>query len=395
MQKRIPIIILVLTACFLLAAPLAHASSKKEAGENTDKQGDVLNKLEEEMSLDEVDSFLKEQESFNWGGNISFQELLTDLLTNGSMTKPEWIFGELKKALAAPWKTQKKVLVLSIGIACFSALFLDLSAAVSGKGRLRYGSYLSFLMLAAILFQSFRGLMQVASTFMEDLTNYMNALLPAYFVGITFSTGVTASTAFYETTLVLLRLVQFVACKILFPAIELYFALSIANYFSEEHYFEKTKQTLEKGINWILKSLLSSVIGLQVLQSLFVPVFSYVKKSMVMKLAGVIPGVGDMFTGVAQTVLSAGVLIKNAVGVAGLIFLLLLCVYPMCQVLCGIITYQLGAMIMEPLGEAHMCEIMSETAKTAGMVFRTMGISALCFLCALVIMTASTCQALG
>lgn len=392
MKKIFQVLFYLLTFCLLFANPVSvHASEKEESGE--EKQ-DVLTKLEEEMSLDEIDSFLNQQDSFNWGGTLTFEDLVTDLLTTGTLTRTDFIWSELKEALTAPWKTQKKVLLLSVGIACFSALFIDLSSAVNGKEPLRYGNYLSFLLLSAILFQSFHNLVQVASSFMEDLNNYMNALMPAYFVGITFSTGAAASTTFYETTLVLLRLVQFVTSKILFPAIELYFALSIVNYFSKDHFFQQTKEALEKGINWILKTLLTSIIGLQVLQGLFVPVFSYVKKSVVMKLAGAIPGVGDMVSGVAQTVLSAGVLIKNAVGVVGLIFLILLCVYPMCQVLCGVITYQLGAMIIEPLGEENMCQVMSETSKTAGMVLRTMGISALCFLCALVIMTASTCQGL-
>lgn len=385
MKRIIQLLFVLLAAALIFPSSSVYASGKEDEA----KHQEILTQLEEEMSLDEIDS------SISWGGALTFEELVTDLLTNGTLTKPELILENIKEAFFAPWEAQKKVLLLCVGIACFGALFIDLSSAVTGKETLRYGNYISFLMLSVILFQSFRNLTEVASTFMEDLNNYMNALLPAYFTGITFSNGAAASTAFYETTMLFLRLVQFITSNILFPAIELYFALSIVNYFTEDHFFRKTKESLEKAVNWILKTLLTSVIGLQVLQGLFVPVFSYVKKSLVMKLAGAIPGVGDTVSGVAQTVLSAGILLKNAVGVAGLVFLLLLCVYPMCRVLCGVISYQLGAMVIEPLGEEKLCEVMSETSKTAGMLFRTMGISALCFLCMLVIMTASTCQGIS
>ena len=67
-----------------------------------------------------------------------------------------------------------------------------------------------------------------------------------------------------------------------------------------------------------------------------------------------IPVVGRMFTDAADTVINASVLLKNTVGMAGVIILLLITTFPAIKILIISFIYKLSASLLQPLGEVRL-----------------------------------------
>lgn len=68
-----------------------------------------------------------------------------------------------------------------------------------------------------------------------------------------------------------------------------------------------------------LKTMFGIMMGINVIQGLIVPVSAELQNSTLIKAGGAIPGVGNTISTVTNTVLVAAKLVKNAVGVAGVI----------------------------------------------------------------------------
>ncbi len=75
------------------------------------------------------------------------------------------------------------------------------------------------------------------------------------------------------------------------------------------------------------------IMGVNVVQGLVVPVAAEAKNSLVVKMGSAIPGIGNTVGSVASTVLSAGKLVKNAVGITGIIVVVFICLIPFTRIL--------------------------------------------------------------
>ena len=62
-----------------------------------------------------------------------------------------------------------------------------------------------------------------------------------------------------------------------------------------------------------------------------------------------VPVVGKMFADATDTVISASLLVKNSIGLAGVIIILFLCAFPAIKILTLALIYNIAAAVMRPL----------------------------------------------
>src|SRR5690625_3422700 len=64
-----------------------------------------------------------------------------------------------------------------------------------------------------------------------------------------------------------------------------------------------------------------------------------------------IPVIGRTFTDAADTVLSASLLLKNAVGIVGVIIIVFIALFPTLKIFAIALTYKVAAAILQPIGD--------------------------------------------
>ena len=77
-----------------------------------------------------------------------------------------------------------------------------------------------------------------------------------------------------------------------------------------------------------------------------------------------VPVVGKMFADATDTVISASLLVKNSIGLAGVIIILFLCAFPAIKILTLALIYNIAAAVMQPLEtprSAPACETIGKT----------------------------------
>ena len=78
------------------------------------------------------------------------------------------------------------------------------------------------------------------------------------------------------------------------------------------------------------------------------PAIDRLKMSTVTKTLGMIPGMGNITGAVSELMLGAGMVIKNSVGTAGVLILLLLVMFPLCKMFLLSLMYKVTAAVTEP-----------------------------------------------
>ncbi len=98
-----------------------------------------------------------------------------------------------------------------------------------------------------------------------------------------------------------------------------------------------------------------------------------------------VPVVGRVFADAADTVVGASLLVKNAVGMAGVLILLLLVAFPALKILILAFLYNLSSAVMQPLGNSPILSCLSIIGKNLLYIFGALATVSLMFFLAITI----------
>ena len=283
------------------------------------------NRLQEQL-LDEIqiDDMQKMLNEIMADHTFSVREALLNLINGEEPISKETVrsflcslfFSEMKNEKEMIWK-----LLLIILIAAVLAEFAD----VFGDGQVGSISfYIVYLALFMILMENFTRLGNVLSQRLMGLVNFMKVLSPAYFMTVTASTGAATAAVFYEGVLLMVWAIQWLLVNLFLPVINLSVLLKMVNHLSKEEMLSKMAELLDVAVSWGLKTLLGTVVGLQIVRNMVSPVIDTLKRSAIGKTASAIPGIGNAVTAVTELVLTSAVMVRNSLGVVIVILLLVI-----------------------------------------------------------------------
>ena len=295
------------------------------------------------------------------------------------------------------WDSVKGEITANLGtfaslvtVSLIAALFTNFSTAFKNNHVSETGFYVSYLLLFGLLISSFILASKVASETIGAILDFMRALVPTYLMTVAFTTGAATSLVYYEAALGLITLVDFLIIKIVIPMIDFYLVIMLVNNLSKEDMLSRLADLFATAIGWLLKSLLAIVIGFSAIKGLIVPVMDQVKRSALYKASEAIPGIGDALGGVTETILGAGVILKNAVGVTGLIVIITICAVPAIKLLVITLIYKVGSAALQPISDKRFIECMSASAKSSMLLLQTVFVGAVLFLLSITIVAVTT-----
>ncbi len=342
----------------------------------------------EDIDYSEIQEVIKDV--LGKGDEFNFGDYVGKLVSGEKPFSIQGISRELVNAVKGEVKANAGTFASLITIALLAALFTNLSVAFKNSQVSETGYYVTYLLLFGLLIGSFVVASQIASGALNSVLEFMRVLAPSYFMSVAFASGAATSMMYYETALMLITLVDFLIIKVIIPMINFYLIIILANNLSKEDMLSKLAELFASAIGWLLKSMLAAVVGFNAIQGLIVPVVDQVKRSTLIKASEALPGIGDALGGTAQTILSAGILLKNAIGVAGLVVILTIIAVPFLKLLMVVIVYKVGSAMLQPISDKRFIECISASAKSAAMLLQSVFVGAVLFLLSITIVAVTT-----
>jgi stage III sporulation protein AE len=103
-----------------------------------------------------------------------------------------------------------------------------------------------------------------------------------------------------------------------------------------------------------------------------------------------IPVIGRMFTDATDTVINASLLLKNTIGIAGVVILLLIVAFPAIKILIIAFIYKLAAALLQPLGGGPVISCLDIISKSVMYVFAALSIVSLMFFLSITVIIAAS-----
>lgn len=361
---------------------LAFGAEEQEDGGETD----YLSLIFEELNFDELDSFAEQK----LPEKMTLSDIAETLMVQGfdgidAKTLADWGFDLFFYELAAAKPMFIQMLLCAALFSIINRFFVN---------RKKYVNDMSFLFIYGammlLLLQSFLLVGQIVEEGIELTCDFMKMLIPTYATTLLLAGNAASAGVFYELTFGMIYVLEWVLKIILIPAIHIFVLLTLMDHLLEEEKFSRLAELIESGVNIFLKIAVGGVIGFGAVQSLLTPAKDRITQSTLLKSLSVLPGVGNGFHFAEEVVLSCGMLVKNCVGVAGVILLLFICVTPVIKVFAFHFLYKILGAVLQPVSDRRIVKGISGVSRASALYLKIMVDTMLLFMITVSMITAST-----
>ena len=214
--------------------------------------------------------------------------------------------------------------------------------------------------------------------------------MPSYFMAVAFAGGSVSAVVMYEFTLWIMAAGQWLLCSVILPVIRIHVLLGMAGNLVKEEFLSRLTELLGQAASWGLKTVPGLVLGFHLIQNLILPYVDSLKQGAVQKAVSMIPGVGQGAEAVTRLLMGSGVLIKNTMGMAALVILMILISVPVIKLLILTVMYQCVSAIMEPVCDKRLVSCVSMAARGQKMMVQTVACAALILVITVAVVCAGT-----
>lgn len=380
--------IIGLSAMVLLGGSSIQAYAMSEDEEKSAiesvSEDDTIEEYLEQLDFNEVDSLLAEK-----GTGITFQGLVQSIIDGEEIDKGEIVKNFLTVVFEEVLTFRYDLLQIILLCVVFSILY-NFTNIFENPAVTEISFYMVYMLLLVLLLKSFFVLKNVVLVVLEDMLVFLKLLVPTFSLSMVFSGQMTIGTAFYELTFFIIYAIEWLMNILVVPAIQIYVVVEMMNYLTEEEMLSKLTELIKEGIEWLLKLVFTMVVGINVVQNLLTPVIDSFKSTLISRTAGMIPGLGTSINAVTEIMVGSGIVIKNGVGVAAILILLVLCAGPVIKVWVMTFLYRMIAAVMQPIADKRMLGCISGAGEGGRLLGKVTVTTVVMFLVTIAMVTAAT-----
>ncbi|MGG0186502.1 stage III sporulation protein AE [Bacillus rhizoplanae] len=301
----------------------------------------------------------------------------------------EWMIG-LLKYLFHELLANGKLLGTLIMLTIFSALLQSLQSAFEKSSIGKIADAVVYMVLIVFALNSFYVVMTYARDTIQTMIDFILALLPILLALIATGGGVVSVSFFHPIIVFLMNTSGMLMNYIVLPLLLLATILSIVSTMSDQYKVTKLSKLLQNVSVSIIGIFLTIFLGVLSVQGTATAVADGIAVKTAKFVTGnFIPVVGRMFTEAADTVLSASALLKNTIGIVGIVILLLIVAFPAIQIFCIAFIYKFAAAVLQPVGGGAIIQCLDIIGRSIIYVFACLAIVSFMFFLSITIIIAA------
>ncbi|MFE7060967.1 stage III sporulation protein AE [Sutcliffiella sp. NPDC057660] len=306
-----------------------------------------------------------------------------------SFSLKEWLKGFVKYLfyeLLANGKLLGSLILLTI----FSMFLQTLQNAFEQKTVSKIAYSVVFMVLIIIALNSFHIVINYTLDAISAMTGFIIALVPLLIALIASSGGLVSAAFFHPIILFLMNTSGMLIQYIVLPLLFLSAVLSIVSTLSEQYKVTQLAQLLRNVSIGILGMYLTIFLGVISVQGATAAVTDGIAIRTAKFVTGnFIPVIGRMFTDATDTVITASLLLKNTVGILGVVTVILLAAFPAIKILSIAIIYKLAAALLQPLGGGTVITCLDIISKSIIYIFAALAIVSFMFFLSITVIVAA------
>ena len=245
------------------------------------------------------------------------------------------------------------------------SIMKSISEGLENKSVAQITYYVQYILIATLIMTNFADIITMVKDSINNLVQFANLLVPILMTLI-LTTGSIASVNVLQP--ILLFLITFIGNfinGILIPILLVSTAIGIVSKVSDRIPLDRLSKFLKSSIIWVLSVVLTLFVSLVSIEgSLSSSVDGITAKTTKAAVSSFIPVVGKILGDAVDTVIGCTSILKNAVGVIGVIVIIGICITPIIKLTLLMGTYYIGAAICQPIADEKIIKLLEQMGDT-------------------------------
>lgn len=265
-----------------------------------------------------------------------------------------------------------KLLSQLIIISILCGLLNNLSNSIGNNATGQIAFYSCYLIIAGIVIKGFIVAMNVGYEAIDNMVSFMQALMPVILTLLMAAGSITASAIFKPIIVGSIGITSTIMKDIILPLIFFSAILAIVNNLPSKIQVSKLASLIKQICITLIGLVLTIFFGIITIEGVLASSTDGVTlRTARFAVDRFIPIVGGFMSDAVDTVLGCSLLIKNAVGVVGLIIILTIVTFPMLKIISLIIIYKITAVLIEPVSDKKIVDCLNDMSSSLVIVFAT------------------------
>lgn len=363
------------------------ATEVQETGQEYDSNYDfdydvACEDIYETLDIDSLDIALQKNDIEK---SVKFSDIVR-ALEQGEMGDVIKKLGEmLWSGIINELEENKTFMIQLISIALLGSIFVNISGSFGSGFVGENGFYVTYLIMTSLMLSSFSLALDMVCASLERVLTLIRIVVPVYALAMSYVGHSATSAGMYEIILVGVWLVQVLIIRFVIPMIKFYVIVSLVNNLNKEDSFSKLCQLIRNLVSWMLKTIIVFIAGLNIIKSLLEPQIDAIGRTTVNRVISSIPG-GGIMSVLTGTFLGAGLVIKNCIGIAGILIIALIVLIPVVKTFLLMVMVKLTGAIIQPVGEKRYVDGVEALSGGMSLLLQTIGSSVVLFMLTIAIM---------
>ena len=354
-KRKIYALICYMLIFILIAVPDVVQATQKNTEISTDE---IIEEQKESFGISE---FLKETKKY--GGefleDINISEMLNSAIT-GNIDNSR-IYKKVLKIFGTEIQASITTLISILIIAVIHSLLKAISDNLENNNISKIIYYAQYVLIATIIMANFTDIIKMIKETASNLVGFMNLLIPILITLMTYTGSIVTGGLLQPLILFMVNFIANIINTVLIPLVLVSAALAIISKVSEKVEITQITKFFKSSVTWFLGIVLTIFVGVVSLEgTLSSSIDGITAKTAKAAVSSIIPVVGKVLGDVVDSVLGCGVILKNAVGIVGIIVIIGICVVPVIKLGTLTMIYNLAAGIIEPVADGKIVKLLEE-----------------------------------
>ena len=327
-----------------------------------DTEDEVINS---QMDSFNISNFIDEANKYSNDilKDIDIQELLNNAIKGELDTNQ--LLKNIFPLLGTEIKEALKVMGSILIIVLIHSVLKSISDNLNNKSVAQITYYVQYILIATVIMTNFSSIITLTKEAVGNMISFIQLLFPLLMTLMLASGSVVSVNLVKPIILFLINLISNIFQSIIIPIILVGTALAIVSKISDRIQIDKLSKFLKSSSVWVIGLLLTIFVGvLSIEGTLGSSVDGITAKTAKAAVSSFIPVVGKVLGDAVDTVIGCSAILKNAIGIVGVIVVIAICITPILKLAIITIIYHLTAALCEPIADSKIVSLITQMADT-------------------------------
>lgn len=337
--------------------------------------------------IDEFTNNLIDENDLNF--NFSIKDLTKRIVKGEKIIDVDDIKDFIKDLFLKEIKIALGLLSKIIIVIVISAILNSLQSSFENSSVSELSNIITYMMIAILVITSFNEIIVLAKLSIDKMINFMQVLLPLLLALLVIAGGPNTNIIFHPMILSTVNIIGLMIKNFIFPLIYFSFIISVLSNISGRAQFKNLTDVSRKIIVFTITGFFTIFIGLLTIYGLATKIDGISIRTAKFAIDNVVPIVGKFLSDSIDAVIGSIGILKNGIGIAGLVVLCIIIMLPMIKISTILFIYNLILAITEPIASKNIISFLEDVAKSLTLILvSTMSLSIMFFITITIIVDA-------